>query len=288
LRFHGWRKEYGDIIGLKFGSKNVIVLNNYKHVREYVISTMSCARSNPAAPFRLFDKKGSVYSSRPDNHITSILFPNDIHILLAPYSSKWRALRKCSQQLLSITAVDKLLPIQDAEATQTLYDLVHNPEEYYDHIRRYSTPVILASVYGQRGATFNAPKVRALYHVQDQFTDLVQPGATPPIDEFPVLKYLPEFISPWKTRAKAIRNEQSTLYMALYHEAKAKIAQGKGLDCFMATLIKGQEKNGLNEEDIAYAGGAYVGVSLLVHLSVSFITSLFRSVVSLFYIIILY
>jgi hypothetical protein len=33
-RFQEWRKEYGDIIGLKFGPTNVVVLNNYKHVKE--------------------------------------------------------------------------------------------------------------------------------------------------------------------------------------------------------------------------------------------------------------
>ena len=36
IRLHEMRKEYGDIIGLKFALQNVVVLNSYKHVREYV------------------------------------------------------------------------------------------------------------------------------------------------------------------------------------------------------------------------------------------------------------
>jgi hypothetical protein len=142
--------------------------------------------------------------------------------------------------------------------------------------------VILATVYGQRGATFNTSKVQALYHVQDKFTDLVQPGATPPIDEFPVLQYLPEFISPWKTRAKNIRSEQRALYIALFKETKLQMGQDKEIDCFMSRLITEQGKNGLTDEDIAYVGGSYVGVSSngqsLIHLfASSFFTSILYS-----------
>jgi hypothetical protein len=43
-RFHRWRKDYGDIIGLKFGSKNVVILNNYKHVTEYITQSIMYAR----------------------------------------------------------------------------------------------------------------------------------------------------------------------------------------------------------------------------------------------------
>jgi len=33
-RFQQLGSEYGSIIGLKFGSQNVVVLNSYKHVKE--------------------------------------------------------------------------------------------------------------------------------------------------------------------------------------------------------------------------------------------------------------
>lgn len=44
MRFHRWRKDYGDIIGLKFGSKNVVILNDYKHVTEYITQSITYAR----------------------------------------------------------------------------------------------------------------------------------------------------------------------------------------------------------------------------------------------------
>lgn len=32
-RFHQWQADYGSIIGLKLASQNVVILNNYKHVK---------------------------------------------------------------------------------------------------------------------------------------------------------------------------------------------------------------------------------------------------------------
>ncbi len=154
--------------------------------------------------------------------------------------------------------VDNLLPIQNAEATQTMFQLLRDPQGYYDHIRRYTTAVILASVYGQRGASFDSPNVQALYHAQDQFTQIIEQGATPPVDSFPLLKMVPEFMAPWKTRAKAVRAEQKNLYLKLLQETRERMDAGKGVDCFLRTMLQDQEKNEMDDEHLAYLAGNLV------------------------------
>ncbi|KAI5456084.1 cytochrome P450 [Mariannaea sp. PMI_226] len=238
LRFHEWSKKYGEIIGLKLGPQNVVVLNSFRHVKE------------------LFDKRGSIYSSRPANYVGGdLICPNESHILLAQYGPKWRQLRKEVQALLNVTAVDSLCSIQNAEATHTLCQLLDDPAGYYDHIRRYSTAVILASVFGQRGASFQSPKVQALYHVQDRFTGILEPGATPPVDAFPILKWLPDFLSPWKREAREIRQEQRALYFKLLEETRAKVQRRDTTGCFMERMLQDQQKQGLSDEHVAYQGG---------------------------------
>lgn len=37
IRFHELSKQYGPIVGLKFGPQNVVVLNHYQPVKEYVV-----------------------------------------------------------------------------------------------------------------------------------------------------------------------------------------------------------------------------------------------------------
>lgn len=158
--------------------------------------------------------------------------------------------------------MDDTLPTQNAEATRTVYKLLHGPENYYNHIRRYSTAVILSSVFGQRAPdTFESPKVQALYHAQDQFTAILEPGATPPVDEFPLLKYVPAIFAKWKVWAKNIRTEQQSLYYALLEETKAMVAKGRKTGSFMGQLLCNQEKTGLDDEHLAYLGGSMVDIS---------------------------
>jgi cytochrome P450 len=163
-------------------------------------------------------------------------------------------MRKTLQELLRTTAVDEILPIQEAESIQTLHHLMHSPERWFDHIRRYSTAVILASVFGLRGAHFDSPRVKALYDVQDQNTAINELGATPPVDIFPFLKSLPDFLSPWRRWANNIRTEYRELLFKLVADSKS-----SGVDCFFAKMMKAQEKSGLTEEQVAYLGGILVG-----------------------------
>lgn len=148
-----------------------------------------------------------------------------------------------------------MLPIQNAEAAQTIYDLLCDPEGYYEHIQRYTTTIILASVFGQRGEAFQSEKVQALYDVQNRFTALLEPGATPPVDALPFLKYLPEFATPWKKTARAIRRDQRALYFKLMGDTTDRMVQGKSTGCFMEKLIQNQDKSGLDSEHVAYVGG---------------------------------
>lgn len=207
---------------------------------------------------RLFDKRGSIYSSRPPNHIgNELITRNNVHLLLMPYGQEWRNQRKIYQALLSITAVRSLQPLQVAESTVTIHQLAQSPAKYYDHIRRYSTGVILSSVFGVRGPEFDHPNVTRLYHVQDQFTAILETGAAPPVDIFPFLKRLPDFISPWRRWALQIRKEQRQLYLELLQDVKDRRARGVRRNCFMDQLLDEslREKYELDDEHIAYIGG---------------------------------
>jgi cytochrome P450 len=159
-----------------------------------------------------------------------------------PYGPEWRGQRKVYQTILSVTAVTSYQPLQAAEAVLTMKQLSETPERYYDHIRRYSTAVILSSVFGIRGPDFDHPTIQRLYHVQDQFTALLETGATPPVDIFPFLKLLPTFLAPWRK---------------LLQSVKDRIQRGIRRPCFMDELMleSAKEKHGLDEEHIAYIGG---------------------------------
>jgi hypothetical protein len=141
-----------------------------------------------------------------------------------------------------------------------MLELLQSPQDYYDHIRRYTTAVILASVYGQRGARFDAPNVKALYHAQDQFSAILEQGATPPVETFPFLKLLPEFMAPWKRWARTVREEQKGLYLSLLSETRERMESGRGPPCYMQEMLRDQIKNNMDDEHIAYLAGNLVSI----------------------------
>ncbi len=242
-RFHEWRKQYGDIIGLKFGPQNVVVLNNHHHVKE------------------LFDKRGAIYSSRPESYVgNELVCPGNVHVLLIPYSAAWRKLRSCYQRLLTVSSVDSLLPLQTAEATKTVNDIVNDPEGYYEHLRRFPSGVMMASTYGKRGKSFADKDIQDLYAMLHDFTTILAPGVMPPADEFPILKYVPDWMAGWKRRARAVGRGQMELYRKLLEESRRRLEKGELRDCFVKTALREQKegKSDLNEAQMAYIGGIFV------------------------------
>lgn len=174
-----------------------------------------------------------------------------------PYGPEWRTQRKIIQSILNINAVKSLQPLQEVESILTMQQLSQDPGGYYDHIRRYSTAVILSSVFGIRGPTFDHPNVQRLYNVQDQFTAILETGATPPVDFFPWLKLLPTALAPWRKWALNIHEEQGKLNFELLQGAKDRVAKGAQRNCFIDNMLKdaGGAKDSLDDEHIAYVGG---------------------------------
>ena len=184
-----------------------------------------------------------------------LVLPNDVNILFQPYGPVWRKSRKICQSFLNVNAADHLLPLQNAEVTQTMVQILNEPAGFFDHIRRYSTAVILASVYGLRGGRFDDPNIQRLYEVFERYTAILAPGATPPIDLLPFLKYLP---GSWKTRAANVRRDQYALYRSLMEATKQRISQGISTGGLMEQILKDQEKLELDDEHVAYMGGVMV------------------------------
>lgn len=140
---------------------------------------------------RLWDRRGAIYSDRPKSWLFhDVISKDELHLLLMRYGATWRAVRKVFMSALNVNAVDSLHPLQEAEATQTMKDLCETPQLFDEHVRRYATSVILASVFGKRGLSWDDPDVNRIYHVQDRFTEIIEPGNIPPVDFIPAINWL--------------------------------------------------------------------------------------------------
>ncbi|KAK5352286.1 hypothetical protein LTS03_004054 [Exophiala xenobiotica] len=183
-QFKEWSLEYGGVYSLKFGPRNVIVLCDKKAVHD------------------LWDKKGLVYAERPKNYVADIITSGD-SIVFASNTVETREKRRIATHNFSPRILDeKAAIVQDAEVTVLLHQLLTDPKNFYNHIKRTTSSISCILIYGQRGPTFENFWGHAVYDALNLFGEALEPGANPPVDEYPFLKLVPERFAFWKRRAR--------------------------------------------------------------------------------------
>jgi cytochrome P450 len=242
LAFTEFARQFGAITGLKLGCQNLVILNTWQAVHDLV------------------EQKGAIYSSRPSSPVADIVILYGENPGLSVYGDAWRAQRKKLVEFLGGERTDNLKPVQDAEATQMIYDMMRKPEDFEHHVDRSFGAAILATVYGQRGKTMHAGSTLDTFaRVAAQWAAALGPTASPPLNNFPFLGSVPDWLTPWrgwKKRAANVKREQQRLFRGLLNDTKERLAQGKGNDCFLASCLRTQEKDGSSDSSLSYLAGA--------------------------------
>ncbi|KAI0088620.1 cytochrome P450 [Irpex rosettiformis] len=138
-------------------------------------------------------------------------------------------------------------PLQDAENAQLMYDILRSPDEHYDAVRRFSSSLILSVVFGKRAPRFSTKEVTDFYHVQHM--------SYPPVDQVPILKYVPEMFAKWKRVCREVHDLQHNSYSGLLEETEKR---GFENGCYMETILRRAAEWGLDREMVGYLGGALI------------------------------
>ena len=84
----------------------------------------------------------------------------------------------------------------------------------------------------------------------------METGATPPVDVFPWLKYLPEWLfNNYITRAKGIGQQMETLYSDILSTVIKRRESGQQAGSFMDRILDSQKKNQLPWHQQCFIGG---------------------------------
>lgn len=110
----------------------------------------------------------------------------------------------------------------------------------------------MSVLYGKRCPRYETREATAFFEVQHIWEMVLEPGAHPPVDLLPFLKYVPERWAPWKTLCNKTRKMQRALYFGLLAECEERLAKGEENGCFMDEVIKGREQFGLDREMLAW------------------------------------
>ncbi|KAJ7182865.1 cytochrome P450 [Mycena crocata] len=238
-KFTEWARKYGGFYSLKMGPATVIIL------------------TDPAAVKELMDKRSGTTVDRPPMHVADVV-AGGFNMVLARYTETWRTLRRTAHAILTPQASARHLPVQLAESKQLLYDILHSPQSFYTHIRRFSNSVILSVLYGKRSPRYETADTVAFFNAQHEWERVLEPGATPPVDLMPILKCVPERWAKWKRDCAKTRKLQRDLYFGLLDETQERLRTGQENGSYMEELLTRQVEFGMDREITGYLGGVLI------------------------------
>lgn len=225
-QFREWAKQYGSIFSLKVGPSNVIVLCDRKAIHKLLV------------------EKGNIYSDRPPSYVGRLLTKGD-HLALEQMDATWRDKRKVVSHNFSPKQLDeKHWRVQEAEATVLMTNLLDHPENFFEDVKRYTASVVTSITYGFRAPTYNSFWGRGVYDVMAKWTEAMEPGANPPVDDFPLLKYVPASLAFWKRRAMDAGATMDGTWGKARRLVDERRATGERRNCIIDTLLDDYEKNG--------------------------------------------
>lgn len=170
--------------------------------------------SSPYMIKQLIDKQSAVYSNRPRSYIAdNLVFHND-HLMFLNPDARWRRGRRLYHRYFNETLCENSHHhLQNAEATQLLRDICQTPDDFMNHIKRFTNSVIMSLVTGIRTPAPSAPHMKSLYAVLDGISEIFEMGATPPVDIFPFLNWIPEkLFNNWKSRSATLARTMDSVY----------------------------------------------------------------------------
>lgn len=260
LQFHKWAKQYGDMVGLKTGAGNLVILNNPKLVHE------------------LFDKRGAIYSNRRVSHILTKYVhpgPEEKSIAILQYDEYYQRWRRSFQFILSTAGIKRVTPLLEAEASRLTLRLLDGGKGYEAHLRYWSLAVPLVATSGESLDDMAPGYAEQFFHTQEEVLQFITPGAAPPVDVFPVLRYVPGFLAPWKQEAREARKHVLADANKFLHGGKKQFEQLRrdpssvGFVSLIASILDQQNTQGKSAEaehftdtELAFIGQAAVGAAV--------------------------
>ncbi|PKY05091.1 putative cytochrome P450 [Aspergillus campestris IBT 28561] len=233
-----WAKTYGRVYTVMLGDTAHVVVSGLQEVRDIFIKQGANSQARPPSRFQLLMRDG--------------YFPGLMN------GEKWRHARKMWQTVLNGSAAKQYLPYQELETQQLLFDLLQAPNEWRDHIERYSNSVAMTMVNGRR--IVSSADARVKETIQDLY-DLSETGVRGAfLDSWPFLWKIPQWFLPVCKQAREIAAKHRDLIWRNYSDVQDRTVKGAALPSFNNAI---QEKLKQGWPGVSEIEGAEIGHHLL-------------------------
>ncbi|TDL20075.1 cytochrome P450 [Rickenella mellea] len=223
----------------------------------------------------LFEKKSSVYSSRPTVVFAGQMCGWDGALPLQPYGPRFRAYRKNMSQIIGTkSAVSQFALLEEVETRKFLKRVMDNPDGLMWHVKKLAAAIILKISHGYTiEAEGNDPLVDLADEALTQFGLAMTPGVWL-VDVMPFLRYIPSwFPGAGFKRTASIWSKKTNEFSNKPHAfVKRQMTNEIATPSYTSALLEKLEKaNADAEEDFRikwsaaslYGGGSDTSVAAL-------------------------
>jgi cytochrome P450 len=240
VQFEKWAREYGPVFSLMLGTKVMIVLNSDVAIKDLV------------------DKRGAIYSSRPEAYIAQNILSGGLRVLFMPNSPTgvWKMVRKFLHLILNVNTARTYVPYQDLENKAMLLGVLDNPNNFINHLRRYTASLTTQMTFGFRTTSIHDPRFKQAFDIFDKSSELIASRTAAMLDLLPVLRNLPDFLLPIKKEGKEIHHKEKELFRNYFFTAKKGLHDGTAKPCVCVDLVKMQKREQFSDDLAAYISGS--------------------------------
>lgn len=240
-----WSKEYNsDVIYVNILGQPVVVLNSVQ------------------AAVDLLDKRGSNYCDRPRFVLFEVMGWKATLTFLR-WGPRFKLHRRVLQRAFSPTSCIAYRGLQEREAKTLLRGVLANPQNWETILRRFATAVVLGIGFGVDVKAEGDPYIQIATDASYALGHGGAPAGTP-VDFFPILKHIPNFIARSRSLKFARDWEWSirAIHDVPFAAVQKDISKGCAQPSFLNNLLrqqaigKDQDANAFNLEDIKGAAGA--------------------------------
>ncbi|KAH9853884.1 cytochrome P450 [Lenzites betulinus] len=247
-----WGESWGDIISMTILGQPYIILNSFQHAVD------------------MFEKKSSIYSSRPNLAMGGELVGWNRSLILVPYGATFREYRRLIFQFMgSKKHLERFQPLLEDKARDFIVNLYKDPVNRVKHIQQCARAIILKMSYGYEVLPENDPFVAVADLAMTQFA-MCTTFSSFLANVFPALIHVPAWFpgAGFKKIAAEWRKTLDEMCDQPYDFVKQQVAAGTNIPNFTSAHLKDDmspERDELlkNAASSIYAGGADTTVSAI-------------------------
>ncbi|KAK1522872.1 cytochrome P450 2D18 [Colletotrichum paranaense] len=203
-----WADQYGSIYSLKVGQSTMVVLNDRHAVHELLTS------------------KGAYYNDRPIDQQYDLAMRQENTSLMHD-GPVWRAERKITATYFSPKNLDGALRgVQESEISVLMHDLLEKPDEFMESVKRTTASIATITIFGQRAPSWESFWAYAVYIAMDGVSTILEPGSYLPVDQFPILKWIPDRLAKSRQRGKELYHTITNIWTKAREDVELRRSQG--------------------------------------------------------------